>query len=146
MGDTFLDRVFAFVHIQFGDAVVQLLLFDGVHPFAAVIHGPVGVDAVAAVVRGFAFACRDVIAADDGASCTVRAVDDALADVPAQGRQEIRLGCLYVFLGTLGADAIPLDGDVMLQCIIDAIAKRPLFGCVFLRIHPGGQEKQAGEE
>mgnify|MGYP000703678182 CR=1 FL=1 len=72
-------------------AVVQLLLLDGVHPFAAVIHSPVGVDAVATVVRGFAFACRDVIAADDGASCTVRAVDDALADVPAQGRQEIRL-------------------------------------------------------
>ncbi len=116
------------------------------HPFAAVIHGPVGVDAVAAVVRGFAFACRDVIAADDGASCTVRAVDDALADVPAQGRQEIRLGCLYVFLGTLGADAVPLYGDVMLQGVIDTIAKRPLFGCVFLRIHPGGQEKQAGEE
>ena len=53
---------------------------------------------------------------------------------------------LYVFLGTLGADAVPLYGDVMLQGVIDTIAKRPLFGCVFLRIHPGGQEKQAGEE
>ena len=45
-------------------------------------------------------------------------------------------------MGTLGADAIPLDGDVMLQCIIDAIAKRPLFGCVFLRIHPAGRRSR----
>ena len=146
LGDILFDRVFAFVHVQLGDAVVQLLLLDGVHPLAAVIHGPVGIDAIATVVRSLAFACRDVIAADDGAACTVRAVNDSLADVSAQGGQEIRLGCLYVFLGTFSTDTVSLYGDVMLQRIIDAIAKRPLLGCVSLCFHPGGQEEQTGEE
>ena len=67
-----------------------MLLFERVRPFASVVHGPVCIDAVAAVVRGFAFAGGDVVAADDGAARAVRTVHDTLADITAQGGEEIR--------------------------------------------------------
>ena len=144
LGDVFLDGVFAFIDGEFGDAAVQLLLFDSVYPFAAVVNRPVGIDAVATVIRGFTFAGGDVVATDDRTAGTVWAVHDALADISTQGRKEIRLCRLYIFLCALDADAVTADGDVMLQGIINAITKRPLLRHVVLCFHSGRQKKQAG--
>ena len=41
--DTFFDAVLALCYAKFGNAVVQLLLFDGVEAFPAVVEGPVGI-------------------------------------------------------------------------------------------------------
>ena len=146
LGDVFLDGVFALVDGEFGHAAVQLLLFERVHPFASVVHGPVCIDAVASVVRGFAFAGGDVVAADDGAARAVRTVHDTLADITAQGREEIRFCRLHIFLGAFDVDAVSTNSDIMLQCIIDTITKRPLLRHVVFCFHPGRQEKQTRED
>ena len=68
MCDTFFDAVLALCYAKFGNAVVQLLLFDGVEALPAVVEGPVGIDAVAAVIGSLALAAGDVVAVDDGVS------------------------------------------------------------------------------
>jgi hypothetical protein len=52
--DTFFDAVLALCYAKFGNAVVQLLLFDGVEALPAVLECPVGIDAVAAVIGSLA--------------------------------------------------------------------------------------------
>ena len=146
MGDAFFDGVLAFGNVELGYAAVQLLLLDGVQAFASVVDRPVGIDAVASVVGGLTLAGGDVITTDDRAARTVRAVYDTLAYTSVQGGEQISFRCLYVFLRAFDADAVTPDRDVMLQCIIDTVAERPLLWHVVLRFHPGRQEKQAGEE
>ena len=77
--DAFLNAVFALGHAELGNAVVQLLLFDGVEALSAVVEGPIGIDAVAAVVGSLALAAGDVVAVDDGACLALRAIYDTLA-------------------------------------------------------------------
>ncbi len=114
-------------HAKFGNAVVQLLLFDGVEAFPAVVEGPVGIDAVAAVIGSLALAAGDVVAVDDGVCLALRAIHDTLAHT---GRKagEGAARWLYIYLGTFRTEAVLADGDVLLQGIVDARLQVPLGG------------------
>ena len=125
--DTFFDAVLALCYAKFGNAVVQLLLFDGVEAFVAAVRGPVGIDAVAAVIGSLALAAGDVVAVDDGVCLALRAIHDTLAHWP-KGWEESGSGGLYIYLGTFRVEAVLADGDVLLQGIVDARFEVPLGG------------------
>ena len=126
--DTFFDAVLALCYAKFGNAVVQLLLFDGVEAFPAVVEGPVGIDAVAAVIGSLALAAGDVVAVDDGVCLALRAIHDTLAHTGRKAGEESGSGGLYIYLGTFRVEAVLADGDVLLQGIVDARLQVPLGG------------------
>lgn len=128
MCDTFFDAVLALCYAKFGNAVVQLLLFDGVEAFPAVVEGPVGIDAVAAVIGSLALAAGDVVAVDDGVCLALRAIHDTLAHTGRKAGEESGSGGLYIYLGTFRTEAVLADGDVLLQGIVDARLQVPLGG------------------
>ena len=108
-----------------GDAIVQLLLLDGVQTFATVVKGPVGINAITAVVRGLTATAGDVVATDDGTAFTVRAVHNALADTCREAGKKSSLGCFYIYFCAFRTDTVTLQGDVVLQGIVDAKSANP---------------------
>ena len=126
--DAFFDAVLALCYAKLGNAVVKLLLLDGVEAFAAVVEGPVGVDAVAAVVGSFALTAGDVVAVNDGVCLALRAIYDTLAHTGRKAGEESGSGGLYIYLGTFRTEAVLADGDVLLQGIVDARLQVPLGG------------------
>ena len=126
--DAFLDGIFTLGNVELGDAIVQLLLLDGVQTFATVVKGPVGINAITAVVRGFTATAGDVVATDDGTAFTVRAVHNALADTCREAGKKSSLGRFYIYFCAFRTDTVTLQGDVVLQGIVDASLQIPLSG------------------
>ena len=122
------DAVLALCYAKFGNAVVQLLLLDGVQALATIVEGPTGINTIATIVRRLTGAAGDVVTIDNRICLAVGAVYDTLADTCRQTGKQGCFRSFHIHFGAFRTDTVTLQGDVVLQGIVNAGLQVPLRG------------------